>query len=136
MAKPKVSKQLTAVPQKTARSESGKRNLYKEESDAHFLQVGITALEDIQKTCFALDSLTNLLLRGDEAERAAAHLMRIPVEKLAHAVGQIPDLVEARRKLYELQLLNSRGKNAQGRGLGLPIQEYRDFLGGGKGGAA
>ena len=136
MTKPKISKPTSTTPQKPAAKRLTKHEKsLGAELEAHYLEVGITALEDIRHVSLALDGLQGILLRGDEADIAAGNLVRPLAGKLGRAVHEFPDLIKARRKLHDLQVLNSQRKDTPTQGLGLPLQEYRSFLGGGKGGA-
>jgi hypothetical protein len=110
MAKAKfTSKPAPIAPQKPRTIKRAR--LLKQELEAHFLPVGITALEDIRYIWLALDALMGILLTGDKTKSAIGDLMRLPVKKLGTIVNrEFPDLVRGRQKLQELQALNSGQK--------------------------
>jgi hypothetical protein len=101
LEKPAVKK--TVKP----RRDKGKR-LLKMELDAHFLEVGLRALDNICSAHHALKGLVGILDRGDECDIATAHLLRLPVDTLGKEVAQFPDLKKAHKKLYEAQVASHK----------------------------
>ena len=111
MAKRNLSKPQPATPQKPAvknaqkptpkRKTKGER-LCHQELEAHYVSVGLMALEDIVDVSRALVALTNILLQGDETQSAIGDMLRLPVRKLGHSVKEFRDLDAARQKLQQL----------------------------------
>lgn len=112
MAKPTVTKFGAKAAAKTVKKPRPTRheNLLQQELQAHFVEVGITELEDIGDIWRALNSLMEILLKGNETQ-SIGHLLKLPVKKLGVIVGrEFPDLVQARSRLCDLQALNSAGE--------------------------
>jgi hypothetical protein len=79
------------------------QRLLGQELDAHYVEVGLMACEDVRCIWLALNALMLILLfQGDETQERIGNLMRLPVRRLGVIVKEFPDLGKARHKLEQL----------------------------------
>lgn len=123
MAKKNLSQSSPTTPQKPAvkkRAAKDKSTLppryskvIHDELYARSFDIGITAAQNIREISHALSSFMDILFSGDEAQRAIAHVLWYPVDKLkcivkescSHrldgAVQKLDDILDEERKEKE-----------------------------------
>ncbi len=126
-----LSQPAAQAPQKPASKRLAKKqDLLGQELQAHYVEVGLTSLEDIRFSWLALRAIMlEHLWSDDENTQRIGHILHFPVRRLGECVKEFPDLQTARKKLEDLHAVNTKDRDPnKDHGPRLVDAEMRDFL--------